>query len=95
MPETPGEPLPQEAAAGTAETPVAVQIGAFTSEENAVALASAARERTARRVRIAKGEDGLYRVLAGSFAHRDDAAVFGDSLGAALDTPARVVPTMA
>jgi cell division septation protein DedD len=43
----------------------AVQLGAFTSEENAVALAAAARERTDRRVRILKGSDGLLRIVVG------------------------------
>jgi tetratricopeptide (TPR) repeat protein len=70
----------------------AVQLGAFTSEENAVALAAAARERTDRRVRIATGSDGLLRVVVGSFPDHAAAAAFGDSLGAAIGASASVVP---
>jgi cell division septation protein DedD len=70
----------------------AVQLGAFTSGENAVALAAAARERTDRRVRIATGSDGLLRVVVGSFTDHAAAAAFGDSLGAAIGASASVVP---
>ncbi len=83
------------AASGTASPApgsFAVQVGAFSSEENAVALAAAARERTARRVRILKGSDGLLRVMAGIFSDHAAAAAFGDSLGAAIGASASVVP---
>ncbi len=89
-------PPTDDATDGSGDAPAAgtfaVQLGAFTSEENAVALAAAARERTDRRVRILKGSDGLLRVVVGDFSDHAAAGAFGDSLSSAIGANASVVP---
>jgi tetratricopeptide (TPR) repeat protein len=62
----------------------AVQVGAFSSSENAEGMAGEIREQGIDEVRIVAGDDGLHRVLLGRFSDRIEAESYGDSLGAAL-----------
>ncbi len=61
-----------------------VQVGAFSSGENAEGMMGEIREQGVQDVRIVAGEDGLHRVLLGHFPDRARAESYGDSLGAAL-----------
>ncbi len=82
----PGTPADTTAAAFT------LQVGAFKVQDNAEALAATVRGRGFDPVRVAKGADGLFRVLVGSFAGRGRAESVGDSLGVALGLGYSVVP---
>lgn len=88
-------------AAAAAETPVpaegkggyAVQLGAFGVSENANGLLAKLKAMGAPEARVERGEDGLYRVLLGRFADRDQAESVGDSLSTQLGLGFSVVRT--
>lgn len=79
-----GSESPEEGDGTDADQAFAVQVGAFSSGENAERMVEEIREQGIENVRIVAGEDGLHRVLLGQFPDRAQAESYGDSLGAVL-----------
>lgn len=69
---------------GEGGTDFSVQVGAFSFDDNAQGLAAHVRDNGFADARVAKGQDGLFRVLVGHLDSREGAESLGDSLSTVL-----------
>lgn len=74
------------------EEKFALQVGAFTEEENAEELVARLKERGLSEIRVDKDASGLHRVMVGKFGSRSAAETLGESLLSLLESGYRIVP---